>query len=86
MRKLATIITLLTTSLSASAALVPLDRIAVIVDEDVIMQSEIEERLLTIKAQIRSQPGAKAPPNEVLEEQIIENTSINYEGLNIEMQ
>ncbi len=72
MRKLATIITLLTTSLSASAALVPLDRIAVIVDEDVIMQSEIEERLLTIKAQIRSQPGAKAPPNEVLEEQIIE--------------
>ena len=72
MRKLAALITLLTISLFANTALVPLDRIAVIVDEYVIMQSEIEERLVTIKAQIRSQPGAKAPSDEVLQEQIIE--------------
>ena len=72
MRKLSSLIILLTISLYGQAALVLLDRIAVIVDEDVIMQSEIEERLLTIKAQIAAQPSAKAPPNDVLEEQITE--------------
>ena len=72
MRKLSLLIILLTISLYGQAALVLLDRIAVIVDEDVIMQSEIEERLLTIKAQIAAQPGAKVPPNDVLEEQITE--------------
>ena len=76
MKKLSSLIILLTISLYGQAALVLLDRIAVIVDEDVIMQSEIEERLLTIKAQIAAQPGAKAPPDEVLQEQITERLII----------
>ena len=72
MRKLGSLIILLIFSLYGQAALVLLDRVAVIVDEDVIMQSEIDERLLTIKAQIAAQPGAKAPLDEVLQEQITE--------------
>ena len=72
MRKLVPLILLLTLSWQCYPALVLLDRVAVIVDEDVIMQSEIDERLLTIKSQINAQPGAKAPPARVLEEQIIE--------------
>ena len=72
MRKLGSLIILVTFSLYGQAALVLLDRVAVIVDEDVIMQSEIDERLLTIKAQIAAQPSAKAPPDEILQEQIIE--------------
>ena len=72
MRKLVPLILLLTLSSQCYPALVLLDRVAVIVDEDVIMQSEIDERLLTIKSQINAQPGAKAPPARVLEEQIIE--------------
>ena len=72
MRKLGSLIILLAFSLYGQAALVLLDRVAVIVDEDVIMQSEIDERLLTIKAQIAAQPGAKAPLDEVLQEQITE--------------
>ena len=72
MKKNCVLAILLTTSIYGEAALVSLDRIAVIVDEDVIMQSEIEERLLTIKAQIAAQPSAKTPPDEILQEQIIE--------------
>ena len=72
MRKLVPLILMLTLSSQGYPALVLLDRVAVIVDEDVIMQSEIDERLLTIKSQINAQPGAKAPPARVLEEQIIE--------------
>ncbi|SVE39455.1 uncharacterized protein METZ01_LOCUS492309, partial [marine metagenome] len=72
MKKLGSLIILLAFSLYGQAALVLLDRVAVIVDEDVIMQSEIDERLLTIKAQIAAQPGAKAPLDEVLQEQITE--------------
>ncbi len=72
MKKLVPLILLLTLSWQCYPALVLLDRVAVIVDEDVIMQSEIDERLLTIKSQINAQPGAKAPPAQVLEEQIIE--------------
>ena len=72
MKKLVPLILLLTLSWQCYPALVLLDRVAVIVDEDVIMQSEVDERLLTIKSQINAQPGAKAPPAQVLEEQIIE--------------
>ena len=72
MKKLVPLILLMTLSWQCYPALVLLDRVAVIVDEDVIMQSEIDERLLTIKSQINAQPGAKAPPAQVLEEQIIE--------------
>ncbi len=70
-------------TLSAQAALVLLDRIAIIVDQDVIMQSEVDERIRTIKAQIAAQPSAKAPADDVLQNQIIERLII--ENLQIQM-
>ena len=70
--KLLFALTLLTLTTTTHAALVLLDKIAVVVDEDVIMQSEIEDRLRTIKAQLAAQPNARAPADDVLTEQIIE--------------
>ena len=59
-------------ALETSAAMVLIDRIAIIVDEDVIMQSEIDERLRAVKAQLAAQPSANAPTDEALQDQIIE--------------
>ena len=70
--QLITITLLLTLALPGTAALVLLDRIAIIVDEDVIMQSEIDERTQAVKAQLAATPSAKAPPEEVLQKQIVE--------------
>jgi len=72
MKKIVLTITALLLSFEAGAALVLIDRIAVIVDEDVIMQSEIDERLGPIKAQLAAQPNARTPSDEALQEQIIE--------------
>ena len=69
---LLTTIALTSFTVSSYAALVLIDRIAVVVDQDVIMQSEIDERMKTIKAQIATQPEARAPSDDVLREQIIE--------------
>lgn len=60
----------------ATAALVLMDRIAVIVDQDVIMQSEIEERLGAVKAQLAAQPNARMPPDDVLYDQVRERLII----------
>lgn len=59
-------------ALPSFAALVLIDRIAIIVDEDVIMQSEIDERIRTVKQQVAAQPGARLPSDNVIQEQIIE--------------
>lgn len=74
---------LLFISLGANAALVLLDRIAIIVDEDVIMQSEIDERIRAIKAQFAASPSTKAPPDHVLQDQIIERLIV--ESLQLQM-
>lgn len=58
--------------INAQAALMVLDRIAVIVDEDVIMMSEIEERVRNVKAQLTAQPSGRPPADDVLTRQIIE--------------
>lgn len=69
-------------SMHAQAGMVLLDSIAVVVDEDVIMLSEIEERTRTIKSQIAASQS-KAPPDDVLKEQIIERLII--ESLQLQM-
>ena len=75
---------LLTLSIRVEAALVLIDRIAVIVDEDVIMQSEIDERLRTIKAQLAAQsPGGRLPADDVLQNQIVERLIV--ESLQLQM-
>ncbi|MGV0035490.1 MAG: peptidylprolyl isomerase, partial [Candidatus Azotimanducaceae bacterium WSBS_2022_MAG_OTU7] len=42
------------------------------VDQDVIMQSEIDDRMKAIKTQIAAQPGVRPPSDDVLREQTIE--------------
>ena len=81
--QLITITLLLTLAQPGKAALVLLDRIAIIVDEDVIMQSEIDERTQAVKAQLAASPSAKAPPEEVLQKQIIERLIV--ESLQLQM-
>ena len=81
-RSIATIL-LLALALPGKAALVLLDRIAIIVDEDVIMQSEIDERTRAVKAQLAASPSAKAPPEQVLQNQIVERLIV--ESLQLQM-
>ncbi|MEM7540291.1 MAG: peptidylprolyl isomerase [Pseudomonadota bacterium] len=48
-----------------------LDRIIAIVDQDIIVQSELDEQMLRVREQIR-QSGGESPPTSVLERQVIE--------------
>lgn len=50
---------------------VPLDRIIAVVNEDVIMQSELEAKIRTVREQIEQQ-GAQVPPASILENQVLE--------------
>ena len=85
MKPISLLLTLTLASFTADshAALVLIDRVAVIVDQDVIMQSEIDERIQAIKAQLAAQPGARAPSDDVLREQVIERLVI--ENLQLQM-
>jgi len=53
-------------------AYVPLDRIIAVVNEDVIMQSELESKIRTVRSQIEQQ-GARLPPPSILERQVLDN-------------
>ena len=55
---------------------VPLDRIVAVINDDVIMQSELENRINTVLRQIIQQ-NAERPPQDVLEEQVLERMIIN---------
>ena len=48
-----------------------LDRILAVVDEDVVMQSELEEQMLRVRLQLRNQ-GTQTPPTAILERQVME--------------
>lgn len=71
------LLSVLLLALAASVAplgaqtLQPLDRIAAIVDEDVILQSELERAVQNVTAQYANQPG-QLPPRNVLERQVLE--------------
>ncbi len=85
-KQLVILITLLaigTFSTKNHAALVLIDRIAVVVDQDVIMQSEIDERIRAIKAQFAAQPNTRVPADDVLQNQVIERLII--ENLQLQM-
>jgi peptidyl-prolyl cis-trans isomerase SurA len=64
------LVALMTFAASAQSA-VELDRILVVVDEDIVMQSELESQVRRIREQLRQQ-GATLPPTSVLERQITE--------------
>lgn len=55
----------------AMAQVTPLDRIVAIVDNDVIMQSQLDQRLEQVRRTI-AQRGAETPPDEVLAQQVLE--------------
>ena len=62
--------------LPANAALVLIDRIAVVVDDDVIMQSEIDDRINQIKAQLVAAKTTRMPTDEAMQKQIIDRLVI----------
>ncbi|MFQ5487139.1 MAG: SurA N-terminal domain-containing protein, partial [Gammaproteobacteria bacterium] len=65
---------------AASAAETPplqtLDRIAAIVNDDVITTSELEQRLTTLEKQLRQQ-RTPMPPRNVLRKQVLERMVLN---------
>jgi len=54
-----------------AAASVELDRIVAVVNDQVIVESELESRMRTVRAQLR-QSGTPAPPRNVLRRQVLE--------------
>ncbi len=56
---------------SNSHAYVPLDRIVAIVNDDVIMQSELETKIRTVRGQLQQQ-GTQLPPASILERQVLD--------------
>ena len=55
---------------------VPLDRIVAVVNEDVIMESELQEKIRTVRNQL-AQAKAEAPPGDILEKQVLEKLILN---------
>ncbi len=56
---------------SAWAAVEPLDRVVAIVDNDVIMQSQLQQRVEEVR-QTFAKRGAEAPPSDVLQQQVLD--------------
>ena len=59
-------------STAAQAQMVELDRVAAIVDNDVIMASQVEERMNTIRAQLADSGTAELPPADVIRNQVMD--------------
>lgn len=57
-----------TLTTAALAQVQPLDRVVAIVDNDVIMQSQLDQRIQEVRQTIEKR-GAEVPPNEVLQQQ-----------------
>ncbi|MCT2531408.1 peptidylprolyl isomerase [SAR92 clade bacterium H921] len=69
-------------SLSTMAQIAILDRVIAIVDDDVVLQSELDQRLATIYTQIQ-QSGTTAPPQDILVQQVLERLISERLQLNI---
>ena len=81
MNKLFTIILLLSTS-SLYAKIEDLDRIAIIVDDGVIMESQIKDTIKEIEGRYQGQ-NLQKPPQDILEDQVMEKLII--EELQLQM-
>lgn len=73
---------LLSASLLARADVIPLDKVAVVVDDSVILKSEITKRLDDVRFQF-SQRGAALPPEDVLRKQVVEQLILENLQLNL---
>ncbi|MFT4799331.1 MAG: peptidyl-prolyl cis-trans isomerase SurA, partial [Candidatus Azotimanducaceae bacterium] len=67
---------------AVSADMVILDEIAVVVDDDVVMESEVEARRRAVVGQLKGQEK-RLPPDEIIREQIIERLIV--ESLQLQM-
>ena len=61
----------LSISLSISAQVTMLDKVVAIVDDDIVLNSELQQRMMTINEQI-AQSGTQAPPQEIILQQVLE--------------
>ena len=61
----------LSISLSVSAQVTMLDKVVAIVDDDIVLNSELQQRMMTINEQI-AQSGTQAPPQEIILQQVLE--------------
>ena len=57
--------------LQSSQAAVELDRIIAIINDDVVMKSELDEKVRTVKNQLKEQ-GTTLPPSGILEKQVLD--------------
>lgn len=64
------------TLLPAARAAVELDHIVAVVNDDVVMASELNERVRTVKDQMRQQ-GTQLPPTSVLKKQVLDRLILN---------
>ena len=67
----------------SQAALVILDRIIAVVDEDVVMESQLNQRLNSVKAQLTENQRGQIPSDEELKTQLIERLIV--ESVQIQM-
>ncbi|MDB9953468.1 peptidylprolyl isomerase [Porticoccaceae bacterium] len=58
-------------SMSATAQITLLDKVIAVVDDDIVLQSELDQRMVTIYTQIQKS-GTKAPPQEILLQQVLD--------------
>ncbi len=58
------------------SAAIPLDRIVAVVNDDVVLESELQDALRTARGQIQ-QSGREAPPRDELERQVLERLVTN---------
>ncbi|HDZ54981.1 MAG TPA: molecular chaperone SurA [Pseudomonas xinjiangensis] len=58
-------------STSLQAQVVPLDRVAAIVDNDVVMASQLEERMGAVRQQL-SERDTELPPDDILKRQVLD--------------
>lgn len=63
-------------SLSIQAAVLSVDRIIAVINDDVIMESELDTRLRTVKAQLE-QRNTQLPPEATLRKQVLERLVIS---------
>ncbi|MCL6271807.1 peptidylprolyl isomerase [Sansalvadorimonas sp. 2012CJ34-2] len=66
----------------AAAEVVPLDKVVAIVDNDVVMESELNARLKSVQAQLR-QRTSNLPPEDILKQQVLDRLIIENLQLQI---
>lgn len=72
----------LTVSL-ATAETVTLDRVIAVVDENVVMESELQDQFQSIVQRMSAQPNANLPPENILKQQVLEHLIVQQLQLQI---